>query len=128
MAQDPTSIMPQKQRQRRASYPPLRPLPCPRRVKAQMPGKSTKTRRRPIKDADRGFRVKDCADPLVSAAEFVLPTVHATGQRQRRCRKNATRDGARHHIGGDGTETGQPELRVTQRPAAGRGGKHYIAV
>src|ERR1700734_369763 len=56
------------------------------------------------------FPSQRCADPLVSAAEFVLPTVHGTGQRQRRCRKNATRDGARHHIGGDGTETGQPEL------------------
>ncbi|HLN38060.1 MAG TPA: hypothetical protein VK337_09785, partial [Xanthobacteraceae bacterium] len=62
-------------------------------MKAQMPSESTKTRRRPIKDADRGFRaqdrVKDCADPLVSAAEFVLPTAHRAGQGQRRRRKNA---------------------------------------
>ena len=88
-------------------------------VKAQTPDESTKTRRHPIKDADRGFRIQDCADPLVSAAEFVLPTAHRAGQGQRRCRKNPARDGARHHIGGDRAKAGQADVGITQRTAAG---------
>src|SRR4029077_19693535 len=117
---------------RRASYPPQLPRPCPPRVKAQMPGESTKTRPRPLKDADRGFRirdrVKDCAAPLVSAAEFVLPCGHRAGQGQRRCGKDTARDRACYDVGGDATEAGQAEVRIAQRTAAGRARKHHVAI
>ena len=51
------------------------------------------------------------------AAELILPAWHRAGQGQRRCRKNAARDGARHDIGGERAEAGQAE--VADRPAAG---------
>src|SRR6516164_7220475 len=62
------------------------------------------------------------------AAEIIPPGLHGACQRQCRSSKNPPGDGARHHIGRSRAERRQIEMRLAQWPAAGRRGKHHVAV